>query len=124
MHSPNAREHAAATGALSRAAASGTWGIPLAVATEFWCLATRLGAGNAAAMTFLRQTQAAGASIWVPEAGFWERLAGLASSMQVFGTRIFDLQIALTALDHGAHEIWTHDATFPPLPGLKVVDPL
>lgn len=37
---------------------------------------------------------------------------------------ILDLQIARTARDNGATEIWTHDRAFPAIPGLRVVDPL
>jgi predicted nucleic acid-binding protein len=44
--------------------------------------------------------------------------------MGVVGPRVFDLQIAMTALDHGATEMWTHDAGFVRLPGLPVRDPL
>jgi predicted nucleic acid-binding protein len=35
-----------------------------------------------------------------------------------------DLQIALTALEHGAGEIWTHDRHFLAVPGLPINDPL
>ena len=38
--------------------------------------------------------------------------------------RLFDLQIALTAVENGAREIWTHDRNFLSLPGLRVRDPL
>jgi hypothetical protein len=48
----------------------------------------------------------------------------IAEQLGVRGARIFDLQIGLTALDAGATEIWTHDAGFVGLPGLKVRDPL
>jgi len=41
----------------------------------------------------------------------------------VQGPRIFDLQIALTAFENGATEIWTHDRNFLSLPGLRVRDP-
>jgi predicted nucleic acid-binding protein len=40
------------------------------------------------------------------------------------GTPIFDLQIALTAVESGAREIWTHDRDFLTLPGLRVRNPL
>ena len=33
-------------------------------------------------------------------------------------------QIALAALDNGATQIWTHDAQFVRVPGLRVVHPL
>jgi len=47
-----------------------------------------------------------------------------ASSLKVHGRRIFDLQIAAIALEHGAREIWTHDRNFVSVPGVKVHDPL
>lgn len=42
----------------------------------------------------------------------------------IVGARIFDLQIAVTAMDHGATEMWTHDRGFITPPGLQHVDPL
>jgi predicted nucleic acid-binding protein len=47
-----------------------------------------------------------------------------AADRNVRGPRIFDLQIALTALDNGAREVWTHDRAFVSIPGLRVHDPL
>ncbi|MBI3280355.1 MAG: hypothetical protein HYZ57_10995 [Acidobacteria bacterium] len=66
----------------------------------------------------------AGASVWLPQPGFWERLARAAADLKVPGARIFDLQIALIAFENGAGEIWTHAARFSALPGLLVRDPL
>jgi hypothetical protein len=40
------------------------------------------------------------------------------------GPRIFDLQIALTAFEGGARELWTADSKFVSVPGLPVVFPL
>ena len=56
--------------------------------------------------------------------GFWERLTQLADDMKIAGTRVYDLQIALIALENGATEIWSHDRAFAGLPGLLVRDPL
>jgi predicted nucleic acid-binding protein len=42
----------------------------------------------------------------------------------VTGPRVFDLQIALAAIDNGATELWTHDTHFVQVPGLRVVYPL
>ena len=67
---------------------------------------------------------AAGAAIWLPGPGFGERLLQVARDLDVSGPRIFDLQIALTAFEGGATEIWTHDADFVSVPGLRVHDPL
>jgi predicted nucleic acid-binding protein len=47
-----------------------------------------------------------------------------ATSLKVRGKRIFDLQIAVIAYEHGAQEIWTHDRNFVTIPGVKVKDPL
>jgi predicted nucleic acid-binding protein len=47
-----------------------------------------------------------------------------AAQIRVSGSHIFDLQIALIALEHGATEIWTHDRNFVSAPGLPVHDPL
>ena len=66
----------------------------------------------------------AGCHIWMPLPGSAERILHLATSMDLRGPRIFDLQIAAVAREHGATEIWTHDAGFVALPGLKVVDPI
>jgi predicted nucleic acid-binding protein len=44
--------------------------------------------------------------------------------MGIRGPRIFDLQIGMIALENGARELWTHDAGFVAVPGLKVRDPL
>lgn len=51
-------------------------------------------------------------------------MAELARRLGVRGARIFDLQIALIARDNGARELWTHDAGFVTVPGLRVWDPL
>jgi len=47
-----------------------------------------------------------------------------AASLKVRGRRIFDLQIALIAYEHGAREIWTHDRNFASVPSVRVRDPL
>ena len=62
--------------------------------------------------------------VWTPREPFWPRFLQVASDLDVEGVRIFDLQIALTAFDNGATEIWTHDRNFVTIPGLRVHDPL
>ena len=47
-----------------------------------------------------------------------------ASRDQIAGARIFDLLIALIALQHDATQIWSHDKSFVTLPGLELVDPI
>ena len=56
--------------------------------------------------------------------GFGERLMRWAASLRVSRKGIFDLQIAVIAYEHGAHEIWTHDRNFVSVPAVKVRDPL
>ena len=46
------------------------------------------------------------------------------ADLGVAGPRVFDLQIALTAQDNGASQIWTHDSQFIRVPGLRIVFPL
>ncbi|MEZ4272754.1 MAG: hypothetical protein R3C68_15380 [Myxococcota bacterium] len=60
----------------------------------------------------------------LPQPGFGQRLLQLARDLNVAGPRIFDLQIALVALENGAGEIWTCDAGFVQVPDLKVVNPI
>jgi predicted nucleic acid-binding protein len=60
----------------------------------------------------------------MPKERFSTRLLQMATDLEVRGPRIFDLQIALTAFDNGATEIWTHDRGFVAFPGLAVHDPL
>ena len=47
-----------------------------------------------------------------------------AASLKVRDGGIFDLQIAVIALEHGAREIWTHDRNFLSVPTVKIRDPL
>lgn len=60
----------------------------------------------------------------VAPAGFGSRLFAEAMASGIRGRRIFDWQIALTALANGATEIWTHDRGFRAPPALRVIDPL
>jgi len=53
-----------------------------------------------------------------------ELMKGDTLNLGIHGARIFDLQIALIALENGATEIWTHDRNFLKIPGLKIHDPL
>ena len=62
--------------------------------------------------------------IWSTSADFGFRFAELAGKMDVSGSRVFDLQIGLCALESGARELWTHDRRFTAPAGLRVVDPL
>jgi uncharacterized protein len=127
----HAVEHRAAQKTIERAIADPRgWGISLSCITEFWCVVTHpaISGGPSPAKDACGFLQAlvsnGGASIWTPGAGFWERLTQLASDLGVAGHRVYDLQIALIALENGATEIWSHDRAFAGLPGLLVRDPL
>ena len=130
-HRAGLPEHAAARGALEQASrARGGWGITLASVVEFWSVVThpasRGGPSTAGqARGFLRGlTDGGGCRVWLPREGIAERLLDAAREHRVFGPRIFDQQIALTALDNGATEIWTHDRHFVAVPGLSLRHPL
>ena len=60
----------------------------------------------------------------IPGPDFKNRFLRLADALGVTGPRVFDLQIALIALENGAREIWTHDQNFLSTKGLRVYDPL
>jgi uncharacterized protein len=130
-HRAGAPEHAAAQRAIERAASTSEgWGVTQTSLAEFWCQVThpRYTGGPSRpeqAAGFLRAIISdGGARILVPAGRFHDRLLDAACRLGVGGPRIFDLQIAITALDSGARQLWTHDRGFVPLPGLKVVDPL
>jgi len=101
------------------------WGIPLPCISEFWSVVTHPAAAGGPstpqqARAFLAGlVQHGGAAVWAPRDGFWERLTQLSADLRIQGPRIFDLQIALTAFDNGASEMWTHDRHFTTLPGLR-----
>lgn len=130
-HRAGAPEHQAARRAIQRASRHPNgWGIALPCIAEFWSVVTHpAGAGGAStaqqAHGFLRALiLEAGAKVWLPQHGFWERLAQAGGDLSLQGPRIFDLQIGLIAFENGATEIWTHDRAFAALPGLRFHDPL
>jgi hypothetical protein len=105
------------------------WGIPAPALPEFWSVVTHPSTEGrpstpTQAAAFVRALTDAGATIWLPGPGFGERLLQVASDLALGGPRIFDLQIALAAFEGGATELWTHDAGFVTVPGLRVFDPL
>lgn len=101
-------------------------GIALASIAEYWSVVTDSrhpggASSNAAAVAFIDYLlKEWSMTIWTPSAGFGERLMRWASSLRVKGTRIFDLQIAVTCIEHGAREIWTYDRHFTAPPGIRV----
>jgi predicted nucleic acid-binding protein len=130
-HREGAAEHDRATAAILRALNDPQgWGICLPSVAEFWSVVTNPanpgGPSSSAAVTnfFHRLVTEGHGRIWTPGPGFGERLMRWAASLKLRGTRIFDLQIAVIALEHGARELWTHDSNFVSVPGLKVLDPI
>ena len=129
-HRAGTPQHATAKRVLTAAAeAADGWGISSAVIPEFWAVVTHPAAAGGPstpvqARGFLRALTEAGAQVWLPGPGFGSRLVELARALSVRGPRILDLQIALSAYEGGAVELWTHDAAFVSVPGLPIRDPL
>jgi predicted nucleic acid-binding protein len=128
---PGVRERVAARKAMEDASDDPRgWGIALSSVAEFWMVVTHPSAVDGpsplrAARRFLDALILEGPGmLWMPGERFSTRLLQVATDLEVRGPRIFDLQIALTAFDNGATEIWTHDRNFVTIPGLRVHDPL
>ena len=121
--------HAPAKKAIEQAANASTgWGIPLPCVSEFWSVVThpatpRPSTAKEASGFIDALVSSGGADLWPPGKGFWLRLALLAQELGVVGARIYDLQIAVIAIENGASELWSHDRRFVKIPGLKLVDP-
>ena len=129
-HRSRTPEHARARKAIERAAGGGDgWGIAAPSLTEFWAIATHPASQGrpstpTQAAAFVAALVKAGAQIWLPGPGFGDRLLQVATDLEVVGARVFDLQIALTAFEGGATDLWTHDTRFVKIPGLRLHDPL
>ncbi len=129
-HRARTPQHSAARRAIERAAADGRgWGFASAVLPEFWSVVTHPASDGrpstpTQASGFIRALTTAGAIVWLPGPGFGERLLQVATDRDISGPRVFDLQIALTSFEGGATELWSHDAGFVPMAGLRVTDPL
>jgi hypothetical protein len=130
-HRSQTPEHHAARKAIERASANPQgWGTTLTNLLEFWSIVThpvasgRPSTPREASSFFDALAQDGQARLWLPSPGFVQRLTKLAVDMKVSGARIFDLTIALTAVEGGASELWTHDERFVTLPGLRVRHPL
>jgi hypothetical protein len=129
-HRRGAPEHKAAQRAIERARRAGRgWGVVDAGLVEFFAVVTHPAATGrpstpVEAAGFVNALVAAGAQIWAPSQALSVRLFRRAAELDVTGPRVFDLQIALTAIDNGVAEIWTHDTKFVQVPGLRVVHPL
>lgn len=126
-HRSAVAEHETARQAIIRARSlTDGWGFSLPVVGEFWSVVTHPAAQGRPstpdeARRFIAALQAAGAEIWRPGTGFAARLARMAAELSVAGPRIFDLQIALTAFEGGATQLWTADRRFVSVPALPVV---
>lgn len=124
-------EHDAARRAIEAACNSPRgWGIALAAMAEFYGIVTHPAASGRPstpdeAVAFLQMLETRGGmAVWTPGPQFGTRLVQTAADLLVTGVRVFDLQIALCALDSGATELWTHDRNFVKVPGLRLRDPL
>jgi hypothetical protein len=130
-HRAAVSQHARAQAAIEEACNSPRGcGIALPCVTEFYGVVTHPAASGrpstpAEAAAFVRLLRDdGGAVIFVPGPDFGDRLLQVATDLKLTGPRIFDLQIALCAIEGGARELWTHDRQFVKVPGLRVVDPL
>ena len=130
-HRAGAPEHDRARNAILAALDdSRGWGICLPTISEFWSIVTHAqmpggpSSPKVVAHFFHYLITEGHGEIWTPGPGFGQRLMRWAASLKVSGKRIFDLQIAVIALEHGAQEIWTHDHNFASVPAVKLKDPL
>ncbi len=129
-HRSQAFEHKAICSALKNLfSGMNEWGIPLPCVAEFWSIVTHPSISNRPSTTseasqFLDNILENGhGAIFYPQDDFYQRLTAHAHKLKVYGNRIFDLQIALTAADNGATAIWTCDQHFTCIPGLKILNP-
>ena len=129
-HRSGTPEHRAAQHALEDASCRADgWGIAMASVLEFWSVVTHPAASGrpstpGEARAFIDALVEAGARLLSPGPALSARILDAAVRLGVAGPRVFDLQIAVTALDHGATELWSHDRGFVLLPGLELVDPV
>lgn len=124
-------EHEEAKTAIEKAAANPSgWGFALPSIAEFWTVVTHPSCeGDPStpeqAEEFLAALIETGnPTVFVPSESFLARFITTAKELDIRGVRIFDLQIALLAMDAGATEIWTHDSGFIQVPGIDIIDPL
>ena len=129
-HRTGVPEHGEARNAIEKALNSpGGCGVALPSVAEFFSIVTHPTASGTpsppgVAGAFLASLREGGVETLRPGPGFVERLVQMAADLDVSGPRIFDLQIAICALDGGATELWTHDRGFVRVPGLVIRDPL
>ena len=130
-HRAGCAEHRKAQRAIEHAAADRDGlCIPLPCLFEFWSVVTHSSSVGGAsppdlASRFIKElVNTAGARVLLPGERFAERCFEAAVRLDVHGPRVFDLQIGLMCLEAGVTELWTRDAGFVTLPGLRVLDPL
>jgi hypothetical protein len=129
-HRAGTPEHRSARSAIEAACGlAGGCAITLPSIAEFFSVVTHPAAVGRPSLpedaaAFLSALEEAGIVVLRPGPSFATRLLQTAADLAVKGARIFDLQIALCALDGGATELWTHDANFVKIPGLVIHDPL
>lgn len=124
-------EHESAKEAIEAACNEGRGaGVAISSIAEFLSVVTHPNASGrpstvGEAAEFVALLQSTGEiEICLPRSGFHRRLMQLARDLNVQGPRVFDLQIALTGLDHGATQLWTRDRGFVKVPGLEIVNPI
>lgn len=129
-HRSGAAEHFSARRAVEAASRHPAgWAITAASVLEFWSVVTHPAATGRPstpeeARAYIEALVEAGARLLSPAPAAVPRVLEAAERMGITGPRIFDLQVAVTALDHGATEMWSRDQRFVTLPGLRLVDPL
>ena len=105
-HRAKTKEHGKAIKALEAAFLSGKGcGIALFTLSEFWSIVTSFAldrpSSPSEATDFISTLfDKSHLALWTPENNFGARLMGMAAELKVKGARIFDLQIALTALEN------------------------
>lgn len=129
-HRAGASEHQAALQVFERLRQDGeAWAITLPTVAEFWMVVTHPSSSGGpsrpdTAAGFLNALITTGrGTILEPQSGFGSRLIQLCRDLGVSGPRMFDAQIALIAVEHGARVIYSHDRRFISIPGIEVVDP-
>jgi uncharacterized protein len=130
-HRAQVPEHRAAQEAIEAACNSPRGcGVAVSCIAEFYSIVTHPAASGRPstpeeAREFVRMLEEEGGVIvFGPGPEFAARLLQLAGDLGVTGVRVFDLQIALCAIDGGATELWSHDRVFVRVPGLRIRDPL
>ena len=130
-HRAAATEHRAAIRVFEWLRQNGdAWAITLPTVAEFWMVVTHPSSiggpskPDVAARFLDALLTTGGGTILQPRSGFGSRLVQLYRDLAVSGPRVFDAQIALIALEHGARTIYSHDRRFITVPGIEVLDPV